>query len=306
MVVELEREVAASAAPVEIGGWQVVGGRKRKTVQVVSQLCRPRDGEGRKSLQGAVSKVQGLIGAANLGWGLVPSPYTVHGGDEVLWTVRGVGEEVNGTEVAGTILKNLEAVWGVGSLVGCWVENKLSAYVVVRGIPQREWLSEQGGVQGLVVGNPGVMWGPRQPVVIGRAWNRVVVKMVLMTAEAARGAVMRGLVYCGAKRTVHMAVGGGGASVARSRPIDMAPPRAPARVPRAGQLGQVERAAGVGLGRTMAGSCFPCGLVGHWKNEYPRMGGVDNRSCFTRGRRGHVSRDCARWVTATDSPVGMG
>ena len=32
MVVELEREVAASAAPVEIGGWQVVGGRKRKTV----------------------------------------------------------------------------------------------------------------------------------------------------------------------------------------------------------------------------------------------------------------------------------
>ena len=32
MVVELEREVAASAAPVEIVGWQVVGGRKRKTV----------------------------------------------------------------------------------------------------------------------------------------------------------------------------------------------------------------------------------------------------------------------------------
>ena len=66
MVVELEREVAACAAPVEIGGWQVVGGKKRKTVQVISQLCRPLDGEGRKSLQGAVSKVQGLIGAANL------------------------------------------------------------------------------------------------------------------------------------------------------------------------------------------------------------------------------------------------
>ena len=137
MVVELEREVAACAAPVEIGGWQVVGGKKRKTVQVVSQLCRPLDGEGRKSLQGAVSKVQTLIGAANLGWGLVASPYTVHGGDEVLWTVRGVGEEVNGTEVARTVMKNLEAVWGVGSLVGCWVENKMSTYVVVRGIPER-------------------------------------------------------------------------------------------------------------------------------------------------------------------------
>ena len=169
MVVELEREVAASAAPVEVGGWQVVGGKKRKTVQVVSQLCRPLDGEGRKSLQGAVSKMQSLVGAANLGWGLVASPYTVHGGDEVLWAVRGVGEEVNGTEVAGSILKNLEAVWGKGSLVGCWVENKMSAYVVVRGIPEREWLSERGGVQGLVEGNSGIMWGPRQPVVVSRA-----------------------------------------------------------------------------------------------------------------------------------------
>ena len=146
MVVELEREVAACAAPVEIGGWQVVGGKKRKTVQVVSRLSRPLDGEGRKSLQSAVSKVQGLVGAASLGWGLVASPYTVHGGDEVLWTVRGVGEEVEGTEVTGTILKNLEAVWGVGSLVGCWIENKMSAYVVVSGIPEREWLSAQGGV----------------------------------------------------------------------------------------------------------------------------------------------------------------
>ena len=32
MVVELMREVAASVAPVEIGGWQVVGGKKRTTV----------------------------------------------------------------------------------------------------------------------------------------------------------------------------------------------------------------------------------------------------------------------------------
>ena len=117
--------------------------------------------------------MQGLVGAANLGWGLLASPYTVHGGDEVLWTVRGVGEEVNGMEVAGTILKNLEAVWGVGSLVGCWVENKMSAHVVVRGIPEGEWFSEQGGVQGLVVGNLDIMWGLRQPVVVSRAWNRV-------------------------------------------------------------------------------------------------------------------------------------
>ena len=148
MVEVLEREVADSATPVEIGGWQIAGGKKRKTVQVVSQLSRTMDGEQRKTLQEAVGKVQGLVGAARLGWGLVASPYTVHGGDEVLWTVRGVELEVNGSDVAMMILRNLEAVWGVGSVVGCWVENKLSAYVVVRGIPEREWLSEKGGVQG--------------------------------------------------------------------------------------------------------------------------------------------------------------
>ena len=146
MVEVLEKEVTESAAPVEIGGWQIAGGKKRKTVQVVSQLSRPLDRERRRTLQEAVGKVQGLVGAARLGWGLVASPYTVHGGDEVLWTVHGVELEVNGSAVARMILRNLEAVWGVGSMVGCWVENKLSAYVVVRGIQEREWLSEKGGV----------------------------------------------------------------------------------------------------------------------------------------------------------------
>ena len=126
----------------------------------MSQLCHPLDGEGRKSLQGAVSKMQSLAGAANLRWGLIALPYTVHGGDEVRWTVRGVDEAVNGTEVAKIVMRNLETVWGAESLVGCWVENKLYAYVIMRGIPQREWLSEKGGVQGLVEGNPGIMWGP--------------------------------------------------------------------------------------------------------------------------------------------------
>ena len=63
----LEREVEQSAVPVEIGGWQVAGGCKRKTIQVVSQLACPVDGERRKSLQGDVTKVQGLGVAANLG-----------------------------------------------------------------------------------------------------------------------------------------------------------------------------------------------------------------------------------------------
>ena len=40
------------------------------------------------------------------------------------------------------------------------------------------------------------MWGPRQPIVTSRAWNRVDVKVEIMTVEAAKGTVVRGLVYC--------------------------------------------------------------------------------------------------------------
>lgn len=79
-------------------------------VQVVSQLARQVEVERRKSLLGDVTKVQGLVVAVNLRWGIVASPYTVHGSDEVLWTMRGVDVDVNGTAVAGVVLKNLEAV----------------------------------------------------------------------------------------------------------------------------------------------------------------------------------------------------
>lgn len=66
MLVELKREVADSAMPVEIAGWQGTGGNRRKTAQVASQLSRPRDGEGRKALQEAVGIVQSLVGTASL------------------------------------------------------------------------------------------------------------------------------------------------------------------------------------------------------------------------------------------------
>lgn len=78
----------------------------------------------------------------------------------------------------------------MGSVVGYWVENKQSAYVVVWGISGREWLSEKDGVQGLVNGNPGMMWGPRQLVVVCKAWKCVDVKVKLITAEVAKGAVV--------------------------------------------------------------------------------------------------------------------
>ena len=95
------------------------------------------------------------------------------------------------------MLKNLGDVWGVGSMVGCWVENKELVYVVVRGFQEREWLSQSGRVQCLVDGNSGIMWSPKQPVVVSGAWNPVDVTVEPMTAEMAKGAVGWGLVYYG-------------------------------------------------------------------------------------------------------------
>ena len=46
---------------------------------------------------------------------------------------------------------------------------------------------------GLGGSNPGVLWRPRQPVVVSKAWNHVDVKVELMMVEAAKGAVIQGL-----------------------------------------------------------------------------------------------------------------
>ena len=162
----------------------------------------------------------------------------------------------------------------------------------------------KGGVQGLVDRNPGVMWGPRQPMVIGRAWNRVDVKVEIMTAEAAKGAVVQGLVSCGMKRTVHMPVGGGGASIPRlgprvgtaeiqgtgGRPIG---PRMDGRLP---TMGPPPRTIGMALRRPLVGACFRYRKTGHWHNECPNGGGVDAQGCFICGWKGHISRDCPQRV----------
>ena len=187
-------------------------------------------------------------------------------------------------------------------MVGCWVENKWSAYMVVRGIPEREWLLEKEGVQGLVDCSPGVMWGPKQPTVIGRAWNSVDVKVEIMMAEAAKGAVVWGLVYCGMKRTVHMAVGGGGARVPRLGPqVDATEiqrtggrymgPGMGGKLP---AMGPPPQAIGMALRQPLVGACFRCRKTGHWRNECPDGDGVDARGCFTCGWKGHISKDCPR------------
>ena len=118
------------------------------------------------------------------------------------------------------------------------------------------------------------------------------VKVELMTAEAAKRAVVYGLVYYGMRWIVHMAMGGGRASVPRlgiqrgtnmrvgSRTLQTTPatPYTSARVGR--------------NGRPPMRACFHSGKRGHWKNECLTIPGMVNRGCFTCGLRGHACRTC--------------
>ena len=131
-------------------------------------------------------------------------------------------------------------------------------------------------------------------------------KLELMTADAARGAVLRGLIYCGTRRMVHMAVGGGGASVARIENVGRASVRAPVPATGAGLGGRISGGGVARSLRTLAGNCFRCGKVGHWKNECAGLGGVDNLSSFTCGRRGHVGRDCPKRDGGVVDPAAVG
>ena len=191
----------------------------------------------------------------------------------------------------------------MGSLVGRWVGNKMSAYVVVRGIPEREWLPNKGGVQGLVDGNPRMMWGPRQLTVTNRARNRVDVKVEIMMAEATRGKVIRGLVYCWTRRTVHMAVGGGGASVPRQGLQPGAVRIGPRRLMATPATGYGPLRVS-GVSERPVGSCLRCKKNGHWKNECRHGPGVVERGCFTCGLQGHISRFCPKRAVARGEQEG--
>ena len=101
------------------------------------------------------------------------------------------------------------------------------------------------------------------------------VKVEIMTGEAAKGVVVRELVYCGMKRTVHMAVGGGGGSIPRLGPrVDAAEiqetggrhigPEMDGKPP---AMGPPPRTIGMALRRPLVGACFKCRKTGHWENK---------------------------------------
>ena len=113
----------------------MVQGRKLRSVKVVTRVVGKVDKEKRASLEKMVMAVHSLLVASRLKWKVRAVPYTVHGGDEVLWTVSGVSSSKEDQKVVGEVRYVADMAWGVGTVNVCWVEEKESVYVIVRGIP---------------------------------------------------------------------------------------------------------------------------------------------------------------------------
>ena len=132
-------------------------------------------------------------------------------------------------------------------------------------------------------GNLRIMCGPKKPTVINRAWSRMDVKVQLMTAEAGRRAVVRGLVYYGMRRRIHMVVGDIGPSVPKLGIPVGATTRVNGKRLRTTSVTSVGPVRGVRYGGPHLGACFRYGRTGHWKNQCSNNPGVVNRGCFTCG-----------------------
>ena len=182
--------------------------------------------------------------------------------------------------MVGEIRHGADTAWGVGTVDGCWVEEKESVYVVIRGIREGEWVGEGGGVEGLHRKYPMGDWGKRRPLVIRRAFSKVVVKAEVAHALSATYLVRQGVMWGGLRLGVGLAVGGGGVGVTRT----IGGHRGSANGQRSGG-GQLAGGHGGG-GGTMR--CYGCGKQGHVRSACPTNG----PRCYGCGVIGHLSYSC--------------
>ena len=146
-----------------------------RKVEVVSRLGGPVGRARTAGLKGVMGKVQALSWNASLGWSVSAKVWSQHGADEILWTVSGVGKAVGDLEVLDRLRVNVVVAVGAAEVVDWWVEDHLSRYMVVGGIPEEIWAAS--GWEGVRRDNPAVAWGHQGPLVVGRVWKKLSIKL---------------------------------------------------------------------------------------------------------------------------------
>ena len=162
-------EVTSPAAPkvVSAGAWQAVGGVVTRRVVVVVRLNGPVGRERTAGLRSVVENVQMLVKESRrVSWNVSAVVWTEHAADEVLWRVTGVGRDISYEDVRKELVDDVTAVVGAGLVKDSWVEERKSRYVVVKGVPEAEWMKD--GMSKLKGGGVGSMCGRRAPVVTSR------------------------------------------------------------------------------------------------------------------------------------------
>ena len=209
---ELKKLEGAAPAALEVvtaGAWQAVGGVVTRKVEVVVRLNGPIGRERTVGLKGVVEKVQFLVKeSGRVSWNVGALVWTEHAADEVLWRVTGVGRGTSDEEVRKELESDVTAVVGAGLIRESWVEERKSRYVVVKGIPEAEWV--KGGMSRLKGGTGEVVWGRRAPVFTSRTGKagaaRVSVKVEVVSGEAAACLVKGGAFFLGLRKEVVLAV----------------------------------------------------------------------------------------------------
>ena len=189
--------------------------------------------------------------------------WTEHAADEMVWRVMGVEKETSDEMVMKGLLDDVMAVVGSGLVRDSWVEERRSWYVVVKSIPEAEWVKDgltkpKGGA-----GEGG--WGRKGPVVVGRIGKpgaeRVSVKVEVLLGEVAAALVKNGAVFVGLRKVVELAVHGGAcpSSGGDGHPFAWG-------VFGCRDRGHVQRfcprRAGCGSYGRVAGRCWGCGMQG--------------------------------------------
>ena len=103
-------------------------------------------------LSRVVEKVQALVQIGPEAWGISANVWGQHASDEILWMVSGVGAGTEDAAVVNRVKVCVEATVSTAEVVGWWVEDYLSKYMVVGGIPEENWAAS--GWEGVRLDTP--------------------------------------------------------------------------------------------------------------------------------------------------------